>query len=74
MNSKQKPYHILICIEDSIQKYRKFSTKAGLSKFKNSFLKEHTNPHDGYWIDAEIYDISGPIVLFDSTILVGGQK
>ncbi len=66
-------YHILMYMEDSSPKIKKFKTTDELGKFVDKFNKKHpdyASPDSGYWIDLAVTGVTGEIHFFTDGIEV----
>jgi hypothetical protein len=64
---KVLPYHLLMYVEDSSPKIKKFSTTKALGTFIDKFLKkypDYASHSSGHWIDFSVTNVSGRVDFF----------
>lgn len=70
---KQEPYHLLMYVEDSNPKIKRFKTTDELGRFIDDFNKKWPDQEamdSGYWMDYCISNITGDIHLLSTGIEV----
>src|ERR1035437_10124055 len=66
-----KEYNLLMYVEDSSPKIKKFVSMKDMEKFVSDFEKKYPDPdgpRDGNWIDYCVTDVSGKITFFTDGI------
>lgn len=66
-----KPYHLLVYVDNSNMRMKKFSTTKKMGQFIDRFLKkypDYASGDSGYWIDFTIENVSGPVRFFTDGI------
>jgi len=63
MKTKNKPYHLVMYVENCSSKVKKFTNKEKLHRFVTDFVNKYPDEEavdTGYWMDFVILDIMGP--------------
>jgi len=64
---KQELYHLLMYVEDSSPKLKRFDTTKEMGKFMDDFNKLHpdyASIESGYWLDYAITGVNGDVHFF----------
>jgi hypothetical protein len=64
---KQEPYHLLMYVEDSSPKLKRFKTTDELGRFVDDFNKrypDYASIDSGYWIDFAVTYVLGDVHFF----------
>ncbi len=67
MKKKNKEYQLLMYVENSCPRIKKFDTKKQMGQFVESFQKQypdHMAMESGYWIDYCIFGVTGEVCFF----------
>jgi hypothetical protein len=70
-SSPEKPYNLLVYVEDSTTKIKRFSSTKKLGAFIESFVKKYPDYMHQYsdnWIDFSITEIAGRVDFFTDGI------
>lgn len=70
---KNEVYHVLMYVEDTERKIKKFKTTEELGKFIDTFNKKHpeyASIDSGYWTDFAITGVTGDMHFFTDGIEV----
>lgn len=71
MKNKIKPYHLLVYVEDSNLKIKKFKTTRSMGEFMDKFLKNHpdyaSNSGDS-WLEFSVTNVTGGVDFFTTGI------
>ena len=68
-----KSYHLLMYVEDSMPKIKKFSTTKAMGTFIDKFLKKYpgyASIESGHWIDYSVTNVSGEVHFFTDSLEV----